>query len=133
MIERASLFLEKAVESLMGAESELATRRYNNTANRCYYACFQAALHALNQAGLRPQGEQWSHEAVPGAFDGQLINRRKLHSANLRGVLDRNHLLRLKADYRQDLVTETEATRALRRAHAFVAAIRTEGSEDDED
>ncbi len=29
-------YLEKAIESLAGAESECANRRYNNCANRCY-------------------------------------------------------------------------------------------------
>ena len=33
-------YLEKAVESLAGAESEYVNGRYNNCANRCYYACF---------------------------------------------------------------------------------------------
>lgn len=32
-------FLAKALESLQGAESELANKRYNNAANRAYYAC----------------------------------------------------------------------------------------------
>jgi uncharacterized protein (UPF0332 family) len=40
MIDAAIIYLEKAEESLAGAESELANGRYNNCANRCYYACF---------------------------------------------------------------------------------------------
>jgi len=40
------IYLAKALESLEGAESELANRRYNNCANRCYYASFQAAVAA---------------------------------------------------------------------------------------
>ena len=39
--EIAAIFLAKAEESLAGAESEYANGRYNNCANRCYYACFQ--------------------------------------------------------------------------------------------
>src|SRR5205823_6359850 len=42
---------DKALESLAGAESELANGRYNNAANRAYYACFQAAIAALQRAG----------------------------------------------------------------------------------
>ena len=30
-------YLDKAIESLAGAESEYANKRYNNCANRCYY------------------------------------------------------------------------------------------------
>jgi uncharacterized protein (UPF0332 family) len=129
MIDMSSLFLQKAVESLTGAQSELINRRYNNVANRAYYACYLAAVYALTSANVQPRGAQWSHEAVPASFDGQLINRRKLYPASLRGVLDRNHQLRLKADYRQDVVTGTEASRALQRAEAFVAQIRTGGGE----
>ena len=41
------LYTDKAQESLAGAESEFANGRYNNCANRCYYACFQTAIAAL--------------------------------------------------------------------------------------
>lgn len=131
MIDIAPLFLSKAEESLAGAESELDNGRYNNCANRCYYACFQAAVHALVTAGIRPPGSsgQWSHAFVPAQFDGQLVNRRKLYPTELRNVLARGYLLRQTADYRSDLVTLTEATRALRRARTFVATIQARGGE----
>ena len=69
MIERETLFLDKAGESLAGAESEYVNRRYNNCANRSYYACFQAAVHALAAAGIRSSGAlpTWSHDS-PGEF-----------------------------------------------------------------
>jgi uncharacterized protein (UPF0332 family) len=38
------VYLAKAEESLLGAISELEQGRYNNSANRAYYACFQAAI-----------------------------------------------------------------------------------------
>jgi uncharacterized protein (UPF0332 family) len=113
--------------SLIGAESEFSNRRYNNTANRAYYACFQAAIAALQHAGIRPPREEWSHEFVPSQFDGVLINRRHLYPTELRGVLNRNAGLRLSADYDEDPVTQTEANRALRRSRTFVGAIQTEG------
>ena len=58
------IYLLKAEESLAGAESEFINGRYNNTANRCYYACFQAAIAALVQEGMQPSGRQWGHEYV---------------------------------------------------------------------
>src|SRR3712207_2798818 len=91
--------LTKARESLLGAESEFANGRYNNAANRAYYACFQAAVAALLRAGIRPRGDQWSHAFVPAQFDGQLIYRRKLYPTELRNVLERAYALRQKADY----------------------------------
>lgn len=47
MVERDSAFLDRARESLAGAESEYVNDRYNNSANRSYYAVFQAATYAL--------------------------------------------------------------------------------------
>lgn len=116
MIERTALFSGKSAESLAGAEREFADGRYNNCANRCYYAAFQAAILALLRAGIRPDGTgRWSHTSVPAQFDGQLVNRRKVYPSDLRGVLARNHDLRRRADYADDSVSEAEAARALRR------------------
>jgi uncharacterized protein (UPF0332 family) len=126
MLNPDSLFFEKALESLAGAESEFANDRFNNAANRCYYAMFQAAIVALTRAGVTPRGRegQWSHAFVPAAFDGELINRRTLYPASLRGSLNRTYKLREKADYQQAVVSRTEAARAVRRAQEFVAAVR---------
>ena len=120
----AAVFLAKAEESLTGAESEFANGRYNNCANRCYYACFQAAVAALLQAAVQPRGAQWSHTFVQGQFVGQLINRRKIYSGDIRDVLARTQLLRHMADYEYEQVSEVQAYRALRRARQFLAAIK---------
>ena len=129
MIDEAQIFLTKAEESLAGAESELANGRYNNVANRCYYACFQAAIVALLHAGITPDGPQWSHTFVQGQFVGQLINRRKLYPAELRQTPTRLYELRQTADYTIEPITQTQATRAVRRARTFVAAIQAKGGE----
>ena len=81
------------------------------------------------QAGIRPRGPQWSHEAVPAAFAGELINRRKRYSADRRSDLEHLHQLWIKADYRDDLVTEREARRALGRVQAVLSEIQTRGGE----
>jgi uncharacterized protein (UPF0332 family) len=129
MIERDYPFFDKALESLAGAESEFVNERYNNTANRAYYAVFHAAIAALQQAGMRPARNEWSHEFVPAQFDGMLINRRKRYPAELRGVLSRNAAVRLSADYDEEPVTQTEASRTLRRSRTFVRAIQSGGGE----
>src|SRR5438046_1607955 len=125
MIDIATVYLEKAHESLAGAETEFSNRRYNNCANRSYYACFQAAIAALLRAGIQPPGagSAWSHDFVPAQFVGQLINRRKLYPTSLRDVLARNYLVRRTADYTEDAVSLTEASRALRRTRDLVSAI----------
>ena len=56
MSDLSDPLLIKARESLAGARSEYEQSRYNNVANRAYYACFQAAVAALNDAGIRPLG-----------------------------------------------------------------------------
>ena len=118
--------MAKAEESLAGAESEFANGRYNNCASRCYYACFQAAVHALAQAGVRPArfGGTRSHTLVQGGFVGQLINRRKAYSTSHRQTLMLNLELRLAADYRGEQVTEIQAARAPRRSREFLDAVR---------
>jgi uncharacterized protein (UPF0332 family) len=119
----AAAYLAKAAESLETAESEFDSGRYNSCANRCYYACFQAAIAALTREGIQSRG-RWTHESVQAQFAGQLINRRKRFGAELGQVLTDNRALRSVADYQPKHVTEVQAGRALRKAHTFVAAVR---------
>jgi uncharacterized protein (UPF0332 family) len=123
MERQAAVFLDKARESLETAESEFEHGRYNSCANRCYYACFQAAIAALLREGIRATGNQWGHDFVQAQFNGELINRRKRFSGSLRQILPDNQALRDVGDYGYKHVTETEAGRALRKAQAFVAAV----------
>ena len=127
MEQDITIYLTKAEESLRTAESEFANGRYNSCANRCYYACFQAAIAALLAEGVRARG-QWSHEFVQGQFVGVLINQRHLYDTQLRRVLADNQNVREKADYRPELVNATQASRALRRTRTFVAAVRQRGA-----
>lgn len=124
MIDLYGVFLSKAEENLEAAEGDLNARRYNSCASRCYYACYQAAIFALSQAAIRPARGQWSHAFVQAQFVGQLVNRRKLYETELRTVLGDNLALRLLADYDAEEVSERQASRALRRAREFLAAIR---------
>lgn len=118
-------FLTKAKQSLIGAQSEIANGRYDNGANRAYYACFQAAIVALEQANIRPAGKSntWSHAYVQSVFIGILINRRKMYPAHLPGVLAKNQATRDAADYLPEPVNPVQAIRAAERAEQFVSAI----------
>jgi uncharacterized protein (UPF0332 family) len=126
---RESIYLEKALESLAGATSEYSNRRFNNCANRAYYACFQGAVAVLRAAGFRPTGSQdtWSHATLHATFARELITRRKVYPADDRDVLARTYTLRQSADYSQDLVSDSQAERVLRRAGDFLAHIQTRG------
>jgi uncharacterized protein (UPF0332 family) len=121
-------YLAKAEESLVGAASELAHGRYNNSVNRAYYACFQAAIAALQHASIGPRGGQsgWAHAYVQAEFVGRLIHQRKLYPERLRQVLARHLTLRHLADYAPEMMTYLHASRAVQRAHDFLAVIRAE-------
>ena len=88
----AEISLAKAAESLLTAESEFDHGRYNSCANRCYYACFQAAIAAMLREGIRPPGSSghWGHEFVHAQFVGVLINRRKRYGPELRRIIADN-------------------------------------------
>ncbi len=123
MDDDVAIYLAKAAESLVSAESEFINSRYNSCANRCYYACFQAAVAALIEEGIRPRGD-WGHDFVQGQFVGLLINRRKRYGSELRRVLSDNRIVRDQADYQSKLVSRTQASCSLGRTRAFVAAIQ---------
>ena len=124
------IYLAKARESLEGASSELANRRFNNCANRCYYACFQGAISALLRQGIESsRDEQWTHAFVQAQFAGTLVNSRKLYPASLRDTLPQNLMFRQRADYEDQDVTDVQAQRALRRTRQFLDAIYSEGGE----
>lgn len=131
MTASGGTFLDKARESLEDARLAHAGGRYNSSANRSYYACFQAAVHALIAAGIvaRGQDTHWNHGSIQGQFNGLLINRRHRYGTDLKQTLALNYDLRAAADYTDRAVTEIAALRALRRAERFVAAIvQTEGA-----
>ena len=125
VIASSGSFMLKARESVAGARIAYDGGRYNNCANRSYYACFQAAIHALLLEGIRlpSGGTEWGHDFVQAQFIGQLINRRHLYASELRSTLPDNYHLRIRADYEVDAVTEVRASRALRRAEVFMQAI----------
>lgn len=123
MIDFGGTFLDKARESVLGARVSHEGGRFNNSANRSYYAVFQAAIHALQIEGFRALRGDWGHDFVQAQFIGELINRRHLYDTNLRSVLTENRRLREEADYDVQRVSEVRAARSLQRAERFVAAM----------
>ncbi len=131
MADEHMIYLTKAQESLLGAQSEFANGRYNNCANRCYYSCLQAARAALHKAGIMPDSPRmaWGHEFIQARFVGELINRRKSYPPSIRDTLARTLIVRQLADYEADFVSHTQAERTLRRAHAFITTLLAKGGE----
>jgi uncharacterized protein (UPF0332 family) len=127
-MENDDAYLRKAEESIAGAASELANGRFNNCANRCYYACFQAAVSMLISEGIKPGSSGlWSHASVQALFVGHFINRRKSIPSEFRDILHRALTLPQTADYDIDDVSEIQAVRVLRRARTFVTAFQSKG------
>ena len=131
MIDEKHDWLNKAQQSLRGAESEFTFARYDNAANRAYYACFQAAIAALMDAGIYPEGQQetWSHAAVQSAFARELIHRRKMYPAEIGSILLDTITVRDQADYSIKYTSEIRAKRALDKAHTFLSAVRRQVEE----
>lgn len=127
--QEAAAYLDKALESLAGAQSEYDEARYNNSANRAYYAAFQAAIAALLIESIRSDGEQWPHTFVQAEFSGRLIGRRHRYPSSLQNTLAELETLRLRADYRSARISEPVARRGLRRCREFVEAIQAQGAE----
>ena len=123
----AAVYLLKAQELLAVAESEYAAGRHQNCANRAYDACYQAAVAAPIDAGIRPKGPRWGHDTVQAVFMGELVNRRKLFPGELRDTFDRLVGFRETADDEVIFVSEVQAARALRRARSFVRAVVARG------
>ena len=128
MLGGAAAFMERAAECLDGAASELVNGRRHNCANRAYYACYQAALAALIQFGVRPgqPDPELGHNAVQSFFALELVQRRKVFPSEMRRTLPELIGLRHAADYWAAGVSDREASRALSRARAFVETVRHE-------
>jgi uncharacterized protein (UPF0332 family) len=107
-------------------------RRFNNCADRSYYACFQAAIYALLTHNLVQMQEKWLHSFVKGQFVLQLINRRKKYPERFRSTLERCYDRRQTADYYRVHVTETEARRSLSAATDFYHELTGEEVKADE-
>jgi uncharacterized protein (UPF0332 family) len=121
--DEAEAYLMKARESLAGAQSEHEAGRYNNAANRAYYAAFQAAVAALVLHGVSKRGVGWAHDFVRSEFAGRLIRRRKLYDAGLAPYLDELGKARGSADYDPDMVSRRVSTQSVRAAGRLVAAV----------
>ena len=61
-------FLEKSEENLEAAQICFEYGLYNASANRAYYAIFQAAVVALAEKGLKSKQDFIGHNWVQSAF-----------------------------------------------------------------
>ncbi len=117
-------FLKKAQDNLVLAKYCLENGYYDASANRAYYATFQAAVAALSIEGFaNPKPE---HKWTQSTFNGELIKRRKIYPSRLSSYLVDMIKVRIQADYSVEFVGKKTASRQLSKAEDFVATIAKE-------
>ncbi len=94
---------------------------YNASANRAYYAAFQAAIAALLRFGI--EFDRSSHKSVQATFSGELIGRRKIFPAEMKQVLLELQLIRTDADYKERNISKKVSSSQLKTAADFVQTI----------
>lgn len=115
--------LEKALESLRAAELCFQEKMYNSTANRAYYAMFQAAVFALEQVGVKPKADQWAHSVLQSTFTNELTRNRKLYPHKFAAYLSDALVVRNQADYRQVMISTNQARSLLKWAQEIVKSV----------
>ncbi len=117
-------FMNKTRENLAAAEICFENRLYNASANRAYYAAFQAAVSALADSGIKK--EKLDHKWVQAEFSGRLITRRKVYPAKVKAYLMKMQIIRNDADYKMRQVSRKKAQRQLTMAREILTLIRKE-------
>jgi uncharacterized protein (UPF0332 family) len=114
-------FLTKAQENLLDAEEALERGRYNVSANRAYYAAFQAAIAALAHEHITH--EKNPHSWVQAQFSERLIKARKLYPSKLASHLLDMQKIRDRADYRPDMTNQQNAKKQIQKSREFLSFI----------
>jgi uncharacterized protein (UPF0332 family) len=122
-VTEAELYLRKARESLASAEADVAAGRYNSTANRAYYAAFQAAIAALIHNDIRPAERGWQHKFVTNQFSSKLVRRRKVLPSALVAKLEDLFRIRVIGDYESKDVSKEDAQSNSKDAAVFVEEV----------
>ncbi|MCP4112145.1 MAG: HEPN domain-containing protein [Desulfobacteraceae bacterium] len=118
-------FFQKAKENLMVAKMGFEYKCYNASANRAYFATFQAAIAALDDKGLLTKGRN-DHKWIQSEFSEKLIKRRKVYPAKIKSYLMKMQMLRNMADYEHEFVPKKDAAEQIRRAEEMIGFIRKE-------
>lgn len=114
-------FLAKAQENLQDAERALEEGRYNASANRAYYAAFQAAIAALAQENIIH--EKNPHSWVQAQFSERLIKARKYYPQKLASHLLDMQRIRDNADYKPMMTSKKTAKEQIHLSKEFLSFI----------
>lgn len=117
--------LAKAKENLAVAKWSYENDHYNASANRAYYAAFQAAIAALANVGII-KNHRVSHGALQSLFVTELTRQRKIYPSRLKSYLPDLQRVRDDADYKLQSVSKKKASLQLKQAKEFVEQITQE-------
>ncbi len=117
-------FLKKAQDNLTLAKYCLENGYYDASANRAYYAAFQAAIAALSAQGIT--SDKYEHKWVQANFNRALIHQRKIYPSRISTTLLDMLFIRNRADYLDEPLSKKQATTQIAQAEHFVGLILKE-------
>jgi uncharacterized protein (UPF0332 family) len=112
---------QDALSAAADARVLIGAERWSGTANRIYYVMFHAARAALSKVRAG-QTMPKTHRGLIQSFTTDVVMAHKL-DPGLSGLLSAAELLRLTADYRSAVVSETTARQAAEDMDTFLSAI----------
>jgi uncharacterized protein (UPF0332 family) len=114
------LFLQRSAQNLEAAELLFDAGLYDASANRSYYAVFDAAFVACLHFGAPVVPD---HAKVLSLFCGELVARQKIYPASLKNDLYEVQRLRVQADYKNIAVTKSKAQQSIKLTKAILTII----------
>ncbi|MBF0099343.1 MAG: HEPN domain-containing protein [Desulfobacterales bacterium] len=117
-------FFNKAKNNLNAAQLCFDNALYDASANRAYYAAFQAAIAVLLHKGIKR--DKIDHKLVQADFSEKLIKRQKIFPNRLKSYLLEMQSVRDQADYKHENVSKQEAFRQIRKAEEMLNLIEQE-------
>jgi uncharacterized protein (UPF0332 family) len=114
------LFLQRSAQNLEAAELLFDAALYDASANRAYYAVFDAAFVACLHFGVPIVPD---HAKVLSLFCGELVARRKIFPAHLKNDLYEVQRLRVQADYENLSVSKSKAQRSIKTSKIILTTI----------
>ena len=117
--ELSNLRLQNAKKLLLAAEKLMEIDDYKSTANRAYYAIFNAMRAELATIGI----DYKKHSAVISAFRLNFI-KNNVHDTALSDIITSLFRVRNDADYNDYyVISKADVTLQLENAKVFVAAV----------
>lgn len=117
-------FLKKAQDNPALAKYCFENGHYDASANRAYYAAFQAAISALAAQGI--MNDKYEHKWVQASFNRALIRQKKIYPSRIGSDLLEMILIRNRADYLEEPLSKKGAAKQLAKAEDFVGLITKE-------